>query len=49
MPHNIENITICSACEKELPIVADLARRIWPETYEAILDEGQIAYMLKMM
>lgn len=49
MPYNIENITICSACEKELPIVVDLARRIWPETYEAILDEGQIAYMLKMM
>ncbi len=49
MPYDIRDITICAACEEELPIIADLARRIWPKTYESILDDGQIAYMLKMM
>ena len=49
MPYDVANITICSACEKELPIVAELAAKIWPDAYRAILSEGQIRYMLKMM
>ena len=49
MPYAVENITIASASREELPIVARLAERIWPEAYRTILDEGQIRYMLKMM
>ena len=46
MPYAVENITIASASREELPIVARLAERIWPEAYRTILDEGQIRYML---
>ena len=49
MPYAVDNITIASASREELPIVARLAERIWPEAYRTILDEGQIRYMLKMM
>lgn len=49
MPYDVANITICSACEEELPIVAELAEKIWPDAYRSILSEGQIRYMLKMM
>ena len=49
MPYDINNITICAACEKELPIIAKLAETIWPAAYGEILTAGQIRYMLKMM
>ena len=35
--------------KNELPIVKDLAYRIWPSTYKEILSEEQITYMLNWM
>ncbi|MDR0932367.1 MAG: GNAT family N-acetyltransferase [Victivallales bacterium] len=49
MPYDVANITICSASKEELPIVVDLAERIWPQVYHKFLSDGQIRYMLKML
>ncbi len=49
MPINTDHITICAASREELPIIAGLAERIWPQAYSELLGEGQIRYMLKMM
>ncbi len=49
MPCDLNRITICAACEKELPVIAKLAETIWPMAYGNILEPGQIRYMLKMM
>ena len=35
--------------KNELPIVKDLAYRIWPSTYKEILSQEQITYMLNWM
>ena len=35
--------------KNELPIVKDLAYRIWPSTYKEILSQEQMAYMLNWM
>ncbi|TCC93596.1 GNAT family N-acetyltransferase [Pedobacter frigiditerrae] len=34
---------------EDMPIVADLAERIWPNTYGQYISEEQINYMLKLM
>jgi GNAT superfamily N-acetyltransferase len=39
-------ITIVEADITDLPIIKELAYKIWPSTYGAILSEKQIAYML---
>jgi len=39
-------ITIIEAALTDLPIIKDLAYKIWPSTYGAILSEKQIVYML---
>ncbi len=37
------------ATKEQLPIVRELALKIWPVTYGSIITEGQIDYMLDMM
>ena len=34
---------------KELPILEDLARRIWPHTYSEIITKEQMEFMLNWM
>lgn len=40
---------IVYATEKDIPLIRELTFKIWPQTYSAILPQGQIGYMLKMM
>jgi diamine N-acetyltransferase len=42
-------MTIRSVSEEEVQVVTDLAHRIWPHTFEDILTQEQIAYMLSWM
>lgn len=49
MPYDIQGIAIRPVREEELPLLEKLARRIWPETYAAILTPGQIEYMIELM
>jgi ribosomal protein S18 acetylase RimI-like enzyme len=35
--------------ELEIPIIQDLTKRIWPQTYSHIISQSQIDYMLEMM
>ena len=46
---NTDGIVIRPATEAELPLLEELARRIWPDTYGKILTPGQIDYMIEMM
>jgi GNAT superfamily N-acetyltransferase len=41
-------IEIITATSKDLSIIKDLAYRVWPSTYSAILSEKQLAYMLDL-
>lgn len=43
---NTDGIVIRPATEAELPLLEELARRIWPDTYGKILTPGQIDYMI---
>ncbi len=43
------NMEIRLLVKNELPIVKDLAYRIWPSTYKEILSQEQMAYMLNWM
>ena len=47
MPETVPHITPIGA--GELPIVTELAHRIWPPTFESILAPEQMAYMLDLM
>jgi diamine N-acetyltransferase len=40
---------ILLATKEQLPIVQDLARKIWPVTYSHILSKDQFDYMMEMM
>lgn len=40
---------IVKATEKDIPVIHDLAERIWWPTYRSILSEEQIRFMLKQM
>ncbi|GAB4019032.1 GNAT family N-acetyltransferase [Spirosoma koreense] len=42
-------ITITEATATDLPIIQDIARRTWPDTFGEILSPSQIDYMLEMM
>ena len=42
----MDSITLYPATEAELPIIARLAREIWPDAYDTILSDAQIRYML---
>jgi ribosomal protein S18 acetylase RimI-like enzyme len=42
-------ILLRKAKEEDLPVIADLAERIWPETYSAYLSDEQLRYMLDLM
>lgn len=44
-----EIITIRSAFTNEIPVIRDLAHRIWPDAYLEIIGQEQIDYMLDMM
>ena len=46
---NLNGISIRPAADSELPLIKELARRIWPETYGKILTPAQIDYMIEMM
>ena len=37
------------ASKEQLPIIRELALKIWPVTYTGVLVEGQVDYMLEMM
>jgi len=43
------NMEIRLLVKNELPILKDLAYRIWPSTYKEILSQEQMAYMLNWM
>lgn len=42
-------ILLRKAKEEDLPIISDLAERIWPDTYSAYISDEQLRYMLDMM
>jgi len=42
-------ILLRKAKEEDLPIITDLAERIWPDTYGAYLSSEQLRYMLDLM
>jgi len=42
-------ILLRKAKEEDLPIISDLAERIWPDTYSAYISEVQLRYMLDLM
>ena len=42
-------ITLKSATENNLPVIADIARKTWPSAYSEILSPGQLEYMLELM
>ena len=42
-------LTIRFASSEDLPLVEQLAREIWPETYREILSPEQLAYMLELI
>lgn len=42
-------ILLRKAKEADLPIISDLAERIWPHTYSAYLSDEQLRYMLDKM
>lgn len=45
----MSTIRIRIAGEADLQVIREIAMRVWPGTYGAILPEGQIDYMLEMM
>jgi GNAT superfamily N-acetyltransferase len=45
----ISTVTLAVADVNGLPMVQDLAHRIWPECYKQLLSAGQIEYMLQEM
>ena len=42
-------ITIREADSQDYPLIQQIARQTWPDTFQAILSGEQIAYMLDMM
>ena len=42
-------ILLRKAKEEDIIIIADLAERIWPQTYSSYISEEQLRYMLNMM
>lgn len=42
-------VTVTDATAEQLPLIGDLARRIWPKAFGAIISQKQIAYMLEWM
>lgn len=42
-------ITVTHAGMDQLPLIRDLAHRIWPDAFQGILSDAQIAYMLEWM
>lgn len=42
-------ITIQEATTKDIPVIASLARQIWPDAYGAILSTAQLDYMLDLI
>ena len=42
-------IRIFAADKKHIPIIRDLADKIWPQTFSSILSPSQIEYMMEMM
>ena len=43
------SITIKEATTKDIPVIASLARQIWPDAYGAILSAAQLDYMLDII
>jgi GNAT superfamily N-acetyltransferase len=44
-----KNFLVVKASEKDIPLIQELTNIIWPQTYEEILSQDQISYMLGMM
>ena len=42
-------VTVTEATADEIPVIRDLAKRIWPDAFGEILSAAQIAYMLDWM
>jgi len=42
-------LTIRHATEADIPLLRTLCFQVWPQTYAAIITQGQIDYMLEMM
>ncbi|MBC7777592.1 MAG: GNAT family N-acetyltransferase [Phycisphaerae bacterium] len=43
------NISLRRATEADIPLISQLAQRIWWEHYPSIISEAQIAYMLELI
>lgn len=45
----MDNFFIRTATVKDVSLIQDIASRVWPQTYSAIISGDQIKYMLDMM
>ncbi len=43
-----EPFSIRAATARDVPLIGELAGRIWPETYAPILDPAQVDYMMEL-
>lgn len=47
--HPTARLSIRKAFHSDIPVIRNLAERIWPATYESILTPEQISYMMNLM
>ena len=45
----MEQINIFEIDEEQIPLIQELTRNVWPQTYRPIISESQIEFMLEMM
>lgn len=43
------NLNLQRAYEKDIPLIRDLSKKIWPQTYSTIISGEQIDYMLELI
>lgn len=49
MEKKIASLSIIKATTEDIPLIQSLTYKVWPQTYQAILTQEQIRYMLGMM
>jgi len=49
MPSLSESVQLSQVAPDELPLVSEMAAKIWPDAYKGINTPGQTAYMLEIM
>jgi ribosomal protein S18 acetylase RimI-like enzyme len=45
----MDSPTIVEISAEQIPLIQELTRRVWPQTYESIISSEQIEFMLEMM